>query len=330
VPPVTVFGAGAMGTALAIHLARKGERVTLWASEFDTRVLPSLVELRHHPALPERLPREVRVLGPDDLDRAGAAAAAAAPAANSAGARSLARMIARSLDRTEAVISVAKGLEPETRLRISEVYAEELGGPPVVAVGGPALAAEVSEGLPTVAVFAGPEPAALSLTSEIFSSSRYLVERTDDILGVELCATAKNVGAIALGILEGLGIQSEQGYKNARAAMFSRALDEMADLVDTYGGWRATALGMAGAGDLLVTSLGGRNRQYGEMIGAGADPRHALDDMEARGVTVEGAASSSDVQALAEEKGLELPVHRAVHRVLHEGFPPTSILEALS
>lgn len=318
-----------MGTALAMHLARKGERVTLWGSQVDARVLPALTDLRHHPALPEKLPSEVRVLGPEGLGEAAAAADVAVLAANSVGARSLARMIAGALDRPSAAVSVAKGLEPESRLRISEVYAEELRGPPVVAVGGPALAAEVSEGLPTVAVFAGADPGALELSSDLFASDTYLVVRSDDVLGVELCATAKNVGAIAEGILEGMGIQREQGYKNARAALFVRALEEMANLVETYGGRRETALGLAGAGDLLVTSLGGRNRQYGEIIGAGGDPRHALEDMTARGLTVEGAHSAADVQALADEKGLELPVHRAVYRVLHEGFPPTTILEAL-
>jgi glycerol-3-phosphate dehydrogenase (NAD(P)+) len=317
-----------MGTALAIHLARAGERTALWASRFDARVLASLRERRRHPALPEGLPADLRVLGPEELPEAGAGARVAVLAASSSGARSLAGLVAGDVTDAEVVVSLAKGLEPETRSRVSEVYREELDRP-VVAIAGPALAAEVAEGLPTMAVFAGEDPGSLSLAAETFASDTYLVERSGDVLGVELCATAKNVGAIAEGILEGLGVQSEQGYKNARAALFTRALGEMAELVETYGGRRETALGLAGAGDLLVTSLGGRNRQYGEMIGAGADPLHALEDMTARGLTVEGADSAADVDALAAEKGLDLPVHRATHRVLHEGAPPTTILEAL-
>ena len=327
---VAVFGAGAMGTALAMHLARKGERASLWGSEHDARVLPDLLDRRSHPALPERLPDSLKVHGPDGLEAAGRSAAVAVMAAHSAGARSLARLVSPALgESTRLVVSIAKGLEPGTRKRISEVYAEELAGRPVVAVGGPALAAEVAEGLPTAAVVGSEDPGALARATWVLTSDVYFVHATDDCAGLEICATAKNVGAIAEGILEALGQAREQGFKNARAALFTQAVEEMAALAIALGGRRETAYGLAGVGDLLVTSLGGRNRQYGEMVGGGAEPRHAEEDMESRGMTVEGVESARDIHVLAGERRLDMPVHEAVYRVVHEAAPPESVLSAL-
>jgi glycerol-3-phosphate dehydrogenase (NAD(P)+) len=319
-----------MGTALAIHLARKGEQVALWGSEFDSRVLPDLQDRRTHPALPERLPDTLKVHGPDGLQEAAGSAAVAVMAAHSAGARSLARLVVPALgDQTRVVVSIAKGLEPESRKRMSEVYAEELDARPVVAVGGPALAAEVAEGLPCAAVIGSADPKALAESRRVLASDTYLVTATDDCAGLEICATAKNVGAIAQGILEALGQAREQGYKNARAALFTQAVEEMAFLVAAFGGRRETAYGLAGVGDLLVTSLGGRNRQFGEMVGGGADPRHAEKDMESRGLTVEGVESARDIHAVVEERALDLPVHEAVYRVVHRGADPETVLSAL-
>ncbi|MGH2692803.1 MAG: NAD(P)H-dependent glycerol-3-phosphate dehydrogenase [Actinomycetota bacterium] len=327
-PVITIFGAGAMGTALAISLARKGEQVTLWGSEFDARVLPDLIEKRSHPALPTRLPDELRVAGPDELEQAAKGATIGVMAAHSGGARSLAGLVGGALEDVRIVVSLAKGLEPETRKRMTEVYTEELGKP-VVAVGGPALAAEVAEGLPCTAVLACENAEALRETKEAFGSDTYLIHDTSDCAGLEYCTTAKNVGAIGAGIVEGMGMRREQAYKNARAALFTQSVHEMADLVEGLGGRRETALGLAGMGDLLVTSLGGRNRQYGEMVGSGADPKHAEEDMKERGMTVEGTESARDVHDLAKDRGLDLPIHDAVYRVVHEGAPPADVLEAL-
>jgi glycerol-3-phosphate dehydrogenase (NAD(P)+) len=318
-----------MGTALAIHLARKGEPVTLWGSRFDERVLPGLQKNRTHPALAEHLPESIRVLGPNELKEAVAATEIAIMAANSNGARSLANIVAPALPRVRSVVSIAKGLEPGTVSRISEVYRDELGDRPTVVIGGPALAPEVADGLPAAAVFASTDDEALQEAAATFRTETYLVETTIDVPGVELCGTAKNVAAIGSGILEGLGRARELEYKNARAALFARAVHEMADFVEGSGGRRETAFGLAGMADLLVTSIGGRNRAFGEAVGMGGDPGRTLENMTERGLTVEGVESARDVRVLAEKAGLVLPVHDAVYRVVHEGAPPTSILEAL-
>lgn len=325
---LTVFGAGAAGTALAIHLARKGEDVALWASEFDAGVVDDL-EDRRHPALPERLPPELRLLGPAEVEKAGAHAEVAVLAANSAGARSLARLVAPWIPDPAVVVSIAKGLEPGTLKRMTQVYAEEMPGHPVVALSGPSLAAEVALGLTTAVVVAGDDAATRGRAAAAFRSERFLVDESDDVAGVEICGVAKNVAAIGAGILEGLAQHLQQENRNPRAALLTRAVQEMADLAEAMGGRRETAFGLAGIGDLLVTTLGGRNRLYGEAIGLGAEPDHTLRDMIARGLTVEGADSARDVHTLAERAGLSLPVHEAVYRIVHGGAPAETIMEAL-
>ena len=151
---VTVFGAGAMGTAFAMHAARAGLPTSLWANEHDLAAYAAMREERKHPLLPEHLPESVEVRGPNELDAAARDVEIAVLAANSAGARSLASMVREHVAGARTAVSVAKGLEPTTGKRMSEVYGEELSDVDVVVVGGPCLARELAEGLPTAAVWA--------------------------------------------------------------------------------------------------------------------------------------------------------------------------------
>ena len=121
---------------------------------------------------------------------------------------------------------MAKGLEPGTGARMSEVYGEELPGPAVVAVGGPCLAAELAGGLPTAGVWAAADEDAARAAGAAFDDRRYQLTYTDDVVGVELAAMMKNVAAIGLGILDGIGTPSGEGYKNAKAALFTKAAHE--------------------------------------------------------------------------------------------------------
>ena len=318
-----------MGTALAMHAARAGNDTSLWASEYDAGALEGLRTRQQHPLLPEHVPATLSIYGPDELSTAARGVEIAVMGANSRGARSLARIVGDQLDGVRAVVSIAKGLEAETRRRISQVYAEEMPGVAVIAVGGPCLAAELAEGLPTAAVWASEAAEAASEAGSAVQDDRYQLTFTDDVVGVELCSTMKNVAAIGLGILDGIGKPLGRDFKNAKAALFIRAAHELEELVTAMGGRSETVFGLAGVGDQLVTSLGGRNRLYGEMVGAGDPPRDALTELEGRGLTVEGVDSTRDVCALAEERGLDLPYHRAVHRALFEGARPDEILEVL-
>ena len=139
----------------------------------------------------------------------------------------------------------------------------------------------------------------------------------------------KNVAAIGLGLLDGLGKSTGIGYQNAKAALFTMAAQEIVTLVTESGGRPATAMGLAGIGDQLVTSLGGRNRLYGELVGTGDPPEDTLRELEAGGLTVEGVGSTRDVRRLAADHGVQLPYHDAIHRVLFEGARPLEVLEVL-
>jgi glycerol-3-phosphate dehydrogenase (NAD(P)+) len=139
----------------------------------------------------------------------------------------------------------------------------------------------------------------------------------------------KNVGAIGMGMLDGFGKVANLEYRNAKAALFTIAVDELVQLVVAMGGRRETAFGLAGMGDALVTSLGGRNRLYGELIGEGNDPDRTLSDLVARGLTVEGVDAAGEVRRLIDEQHLDLPFHVQVHRIIFQGAPPRSILDCL-
>jgi glycerol-3-phosphate dehydrogenase (NAD(P)+) len=317
-----------MGTAVAMHAARLGHQITLWANEHDLRAYAALRQEGKHPLLPEHLPDGVGLHGPNELAEAAEGADIAVMGANSHGARSLARMVKGSTD-ARFVVSVAKGLEPVTGLRMSEVYAEELPGAAVVAVGGPCLATELAEGLPTAGVWAASTEEIAREAGAPFDDRHYQLAYTDDVAGVELCAMMKNVAAIGLGILDGVGKPTGEDFKNAKAALFTKAAHEIVMLVTACGGRAETAFGLAGIGDQLVTSLGGRNRLFGELVGSGDPPEDTLEELEHRGMTVEGVDSTREVSRLAAEHRLELPFHTAIHRVLFEGGDPRDILEVL-
>ncbi len=318
-----------MGTAVAMHAARRGHDVTLWGSAHDDRALEQLRAERKHPSLPEHLPADVRIFGPESLDDAAAGAEIVILGANSHGARSLAREIAPHVGDATVAVSVAKGLEPRTGLRMSQVYAAELTQTSIVSVGGPCLATELAQGLPTAGVWAAATLEIAQRAGGLFDAQSYQLTYTDDVIGVELCAMMKNVAAIGLGMLDGLGKPTGEDFKNAKAALFTKAAHEIVDLVGASGGRAETAFGLAGIGDQLVTSLGGRNRLYGELVGAGEAPDTTLRDLEARGLTVEGVDSTREVARLADELNLDLPYHAAIHRVLFDGADAREILEVL-
>jgi glycerol-3-phosphate dehydrogenase len=133
-----------------------------------------------------------------------------------------------------------------------------------------------------------------------------------------------------MGVLDGIGKTGSADYRNGKAAMFTMAVGELTQLVEALGGRRDTALGLAGLGDTLVTSLGGRNRLYGELIGEGVEPERALEDLNRRGMTVEGVESARDIRRLMGDLGLDLRLHGQIFRVLFESAPATSLLECIT
>jgi glycerol-3-phosphate dehydrogenase (NAD(P)+) len=314
---------------MAMHLARAGNRTTLWASRFDAPVLARLTAERRHPQLPEHLPDSLALLGPDGLDAACDGIDVAVLGAHSGGARTLCRTIGGAGRSLPMVVGLAKGMEHGTGKRMTEVYAEEIGHDRVAAFAGPCLAPEVAQGLTSSAVIASEHIDVAEACADAFRSPSLHVTVTGDVTGVEYCTVAKNVTAIGMGLLDGFGKVANLGYRNAKAALFTVAVDELERLVIALGGRRETAHGLAGLGDALVTSLGGRNRLYGELIGEGAEPEHTLRDLISKGMTVEGVESAREVHRLVGNLGIDVPLHMQVYRILFEGAPPRTILECL-
>jgi glycerol-3-phosphate dehydrogenase (NAD(P)+) len=326
---VTVFGAGAMGTAVAMHSARIGLDAAIWANPYDGAALESIRDKGRHPGLPEHVPPSLAVFGPDELDAAAAGCEVAVMGSSSGGARSLAEMTREAAGGARFVISLGKGLEPETAKRMSELYGEEFPDAIVIAVGGPGLAGELASGQPTASVWGSTMVDDARAAGAPFEDAAYQIAYTDDVIGLEFCTVLKNVAAIGMGFLDGMAKTDAVAYQNAKAALFTQAVRELSDVVEAVGGRRETAIGLAGLGDVLVTSLGGRNRLYGELVGAGGHPTEVLEDLSRRGVTVEGVESTKDLNVIAERTGVDLPYHLAIHRVLFHGADPRTILEVL-
>ena len=334
---VAILGAGDMGSALATPLAANGHEVRLWGTLLDANIVTAFGVGQPHPRLGTLLPAGARVFGAGEADAALTEVDAAVVAVTSDGVRPVVSALAPLLAAVPLVVTVAKGFDPgpagdDIRL-LPEVIAEHVGAP-VVGVGGPSKANEVARGIPTAVVFAG-LPAAVRLARDLFATPAYKVEPSGDLTGVELAAALKNAYAIALGVADGLEQRTGIPHHNLRAALFPRAVAEMGRLIRAGGGDAATAVGLAGSGDLQVTITSGRNRLLGERIGLGTTGTEAVADLRDAGITVEGYAATDFGHRLAQRlaardpaEPLDLPLLGALWSVLYEDAPALETLWA--
>ena len=316
---IVVLGAGAWGTALAIGLAER-HSVTLWTRDPDQR--DELRRERRSRYLLE-VPLAARVAVADDAAIVLASADLALVATPTAGLRTALAMV-RDAARALSVVWVCKGFEQVTAKLPHQVVAETLGvGAPCAALSGPSFALEVARGLPTAVTLAAADTGLARNLARELHQPRLRVYYSDDLVGVEVCGAVKNVMAIATGIADGLGLG-----QNARAALVTRGLAEMTRLGVALGGRPETFMGLAGAGDLILTCTGdlSRNRRVGLALGAG----EALAAILARlGHVAEGVNTAHEVDRLAREHSVEMPVTRAVCAVLFEGVAPAAAVEQL-
>lgn len=316
---ITILGAGAWGTALAVSLSARHE-VSLWARKPEQR--QALRTLRTSPYLPDvTLPDEVVIV--DDLSSAIDRADLALIVTPTAGLREALRLV-RATGRTVPVLWACKGFEQESGLLPHRIVAAELPADvPVGALSGPSFALEVARGQPTALTLAAwDERFAQDMARELHQR-RLRVYFSTDVVGVEIGGAVKNVMAIATGIADGL----ELGM-NARAALVTRGLAELTRLGVAMGGRVETFMGLAGAGDLILTCTGGlsRNRRVGLMIAEGL----ALNVVLARlGHVAEGVHTAPSVARVAADLGVEMPITRAVCDVLFGGTSPRDAVEAL-
>ena len=317
-----VLGAGSWGTALAIHLARAGHEVTLWAR--DDSLAQELQARRLNAAyLPGiTLPASITVTG--SLRAALAKTEIVVSATPSHGCRTVMRAAAPYVESGTIVVSATKGLEAETLLRMSEVIAQELGSDhPVVVLSGPTFAQEVARQLPTAILAASLDAGATHRVQEEFRAPYFRLYGSADVIGVELAAALKNVIAIAAGVVEGLHL----GH-NALAALITRGLAEITRLATAAGGRRETTAGLSGLGDLVLTCTGSlsRNRQVGIALAQGRPLDEILAGMK---MVAEGVKTTNVALALGARYGVELPIAQQMAAVLDGRSDVPTALDAL-
>lgn len=317
---VAIIPAGAWGTALALPIASNGHAVRLWrrttgwTESWDRghKALPGL-NLPPNVVACEEVGEAVRdadliILGPVSL-----------------ALRDHCRMIRPYLKSGVVLVSVVKGIEQGTHLRMSEVIAEELPehAGRIVALSGPNFAHEVAAGLPTGTVVACPDASVAEYVQDAIMSARLRVYTNPDLAGVELAGALKNVMALGVGISDGLNMGD-----NARAALITRGLTEIARLGSAMGANILTFAGLAGMGDLVLTCTGdsSRNRRAGLAIGRG---QPAADFVNHPQMTVEGVPTTKAAWTFARHVGVRMPITEQIYRVLYEGITPLEALQAL-
>jgi glycerol-3-phosphate dehydrogenase (NAD(P)+) len=322
VETLAVVGGGSWGTAFANLLAGRGEHVRLafrdpaharatTAARENARYLPGI-------ALADGV--EAVVLGPAAVASA-TIVAIAVPSRHFADAVAA---VAPGLRRDAILVSLAKGLDPASGERLSAVLSGHAGGDQerVGALSGPNHAEEIAAGIPAATVVAATSAELCRRLQAAFSTPRFRVYANTDLVGVELCAAAKNVIAIAAGASDGLGYGD-----NAKAALITRGLAEMARLGAAFGADPRTFAGLAGLGDLVATccSPHSRNRRAGLLLARGIPPS----ELEQRiGMVVEGVATAPTLQRIGRERGLDLPLTERVCAAL-EGESPAEAVELL-
>lgn len=329
---IAVVGAGAMGAALAVVHARAGSSTALLGTRLDDASIEACRSGAPHPALGVPLPSKIRFHRHDEWRGAFGHVERVVVAVSSDGLADVVAELA-SLAPARALWAVAtKGWNKASLRTPSEIVGSASGGERVVVLAGPALAPELVAGAPTAMVCAAARTELAREVAATLRSAGVEAEVTDDVAAVEIAAAYKNVTAIAVGICEGLGERLPErvwahSFADARGAMFALGLRDMNRLALRRGGRPETILGPAGAGDLYVTCLGGRNGKFGRLLGAGQTPDQARATI---GSTVEGVANSGAALAIAGRLGVEIDAARAVEAVLTGEMPPeTAVKRAL-
>ena len=320
---IAVIGDGGWGTTLAIHLAKKKYSVQVWGpfpkyleqvskSRYNSKFLPSI-----------RIPQNVSFTA--DLKEAVAKAELLVFAIPSQYARDILQKIRKTETdlHKKIFVSVTKGIDTKSLLRMSQIITEELGKIPLVALSGPTIAMEMAKGIPTTAVAASPDDKTAQIVQHIFNSKGFRIYTNTDVVGVELGGSVKNVIAIACGICDGLGLET-----NTKAAIVTRGLHEMTKLGQALGAKVHTFYGLSGLGDLTTTcfSPSSRNRTVGEELGKGKSIKQILRSMD---MVAEGVETSKAVYHLSQKLKIPMPIATEVYRIIHQNKKASTALTDL-
>ncbi|KPU44015.1 glycerol-3-phosphate dehydrogenase [NAD(P)+] [Oxobacter pfennigii] len=311
---VSVIGAGSWGTALSILLAKKGLRVSIWdrndgllndikKARENIKYLPGVII----PQNVEVYPDIIECIKDTDLIVLGVPSHAI---------REICKNIKGSLNDGQKIVSIAKGIENDTYLRMSQVIEEETGINDVCVLSGPSHAEEVSRDIPTTVVVSSRKRTVAEYVQDIFMTPKFRVYTNPDITGVELGGAIKNIIALAAGISDGLGYGD-----NTKAALMTRGLAEMTRLGVAMGADTFTFSGLSGIGDLIVTctSMHSRNRRAGILIGQGKSVNEALTEVK---MVVEGVKTTKAAYELSKRYQVEMPITEKLYEVLFQDKNP--------
>lgn len=319
---IAVLGSGGWGLAVAKCMAEKGHAVTVWSHRPQTTAM--LRETRCNPKLLSgvALPESIAF-----TDAIGCAAGCplVVVAVPSFAVCETARRLAPHLSGGQVLVLLSKGFDLQNGCcLLSDTLARETGGRcPVVALTGPSHAEEVSRGLPTAVLAASPDRAAAELVQRELSTDCFRIYTSPDIVSAELGGAMKNIMAVAVGISDGYGYGD-----NTKALLMTRGIAEMSRLGQLLGGRAETFSGLSGVGDLIVTCVSdhSRNRRFGLLVGGGMPVEQALKQV---GAVVEGYFATQAVEMLTRGKAVEMPICRAMYRILVEKAPLDGEIQSL-
>lgn len=307
---IAVLGAGSWGTALAINLSGKGYQVRMW--DIDTSHIESLQKNRENKKyLPNiKLNENIRLV--DSVDKAISGADVVLFSVPAQHFRSALDSAIPYLKDEMVLVNVAKGIEQKSLKRLSEIAFERLPDANYVVLSGPSHAEEVGSALPTTVVAASNNLVNAEYIQDVFMTEQFRVYTNSDIIGVELGGALKNTIALGAGISDGMGFGD-----NAKAALMTRGIAEIAQLGAKLGGDMTTFFGLSGIGDLIVTctSMHSRNRRCGIMIGEGMKPSEATKNV---GMVVEGMYTTEAAYQLAKQNNIEMPITEQIYKIINE------------
>lgn len=307
---ITVLGAGSWGTALSVVLAQNGHQVMLWShrEEEAKRMQEEREQASKLPGV--LLPENITVTG--NMEAALKGNDAVILAVPSTAIRSTAAKLREYVPSGQMIVCVAKGIEDETFLTLTEIIEEEIPGVRACVLSGPSHAEEVGRQMPTTVVAGAKIKEDALYIQDIFMNSYFRVYTSPDVIGIEMGGALKNVIALAAGIADGLGYGD-----NSKAALITRGISELTRLGTALGGKTETFSGLTGVGDLIVTctSIHSRNHRAGELIGKGYTAKEAMDEVK---MVVEGVNSAKAALKLARKKGVNVPIIEKINAVLFE------------
>lgn len=318
---ISVLGDGGWGTTLAIHLCKKGFPVTLWGAfaDYAAYMDKKRINPRFLPGI--KIPRDIAIT--HDIKKAVWDSGLLIAAVPSQFLRKVVRRLKNTGLKEKIILSVTKGIEVSTLMRMSQVIHDELGPVKTAVLSGPTIAHEVARRIPTTAVIASADGKLNLCLQDIFMTERLRIYTNDDVIGVELGGSLKNIIAISCGISDGLGFGT-----NTKAAILTRGLVEIMRLGVKMGAKKETFSGLSGLGDLTTTCISpySRNRFVGEQIGKGKSPNDIIRRMN---MVAEGVATTRAAYRLAQKYSVDMPITKEIYSVLYRHKPARKAVQDL-